>query len=263
MQEYKYSGKYDNPLITELYDQSETYTDDVELIQKLISNSVYLNILECFSGTGRVLIPLAQEGHRITGIEIASAMSARASEKIAMLGSDVRDRVTLKVQDVLGGQWGYGYDLVIMAANAFYELPSAEMQERCIRFAREALVLDGRLFVDNNDYKGDWSEGPFGKERVVFEGRGIDGTFGRSTMEGIRFDEEQGILYMKRTWFTRTPDGIENYSEYFCRKHPVSAKEVEGWLNNYSFQILQTFGDRKGSPYTKESGRAIFWAKKK
>lgn len=263
MQEYDYSLKYNSPLLAELYDQSETYTDDVELIRGLIGESGPLNILECFSGTGRILVPLARDGHTITGIDISQYMNARMIDKIAGLDMDVRDRVTLNMQNVLDGGWGSGYDLVIMGANAFYELHSAEMQERCIRFAYEALVPGGLLFVDNNDYKGDWAQGPFGIKRVVFEGKSTDGTFCRWTREDIRFDEEHEILYMKSGLFTRTPDGVENYTEHLDCKHPVSAGDVEGWRKRYGFHILKLFGDRQGNPYTKESSRAIFWAKKK
>ncbi len=262
MQECKYSASYSDPLLAELHDQTETYTDDVELIRRLIGESGPLNILECFSGTGRILIPLAQDRHRITGIEIAPAMNARAVEKISRLPNDIQDRVTLKVQDVLDGQWGAGYDLVIMGANAFYELPSAEMQEQCIQFAWEALSPGGRLFIDNNDYKGKWGKGPFGKERIIFEGKGVDGNFGRSTMEWLRFDEKQGVLHIKRIWYTRNTDGVENSIEYVGKKHPVSAREVKGWLKKYGFHVLQVFGDRQGNSYTVESDRAIFWARK-
>jgi len=262
MRRYRYSLDYDDPLIAELYDQSQTSADDVELIRRLIGASGILNILECFSGTGRILVPLAQDGHVITGIEIAPSMIALASRKVAMLGEQVQRRVTFKTQDVLDGDWGSGYDLVIMGANAFYELPSAEMQERCIRFAQEALRLGGRLFVDNADYKGYWGKGPFGNEQVVLEGTGSDGTFGRSTLEHLRFDGPKGILYMRRTWFTRTPGGTENSIQYLARKHPVNASEVEGWLTRHNFRILQIFGDRQGNPYKTDSERAIFWAEK-
>jgi SAM-dependent methyltransferase len=146
MEEYKYSGNYDDPLLAFLYDQEENYTNDIELIQKLIGKRGPLNILECFSGTGRILLSLAQDGHRITGIEIAPAMNARALEKIAKLGNEIKNRVTLKVQDVLDGRWGAGFDLVILGANAFYELPSAEMQEQCIKFASKSLVTDGYIY---------------------------------------------------------------------------------------------------------------------
>ncbi|MBM4044985.1 MAG: class I SAM-dependent methyltransferase [Planctomycetes bacterium] len=262
MKEYRYSGNYDFPLLAELYDRTERFTDDIELLRRLIGNSGPLNILECFSGTGRVLIPLALDGHRVTGIEMAPAMNARAAAKLAELSATVQRRVTLKVQDALDRQWGTGYDLVIMADNAFYELPTAETQERCIQLAHEALAPGGRLFIDNNDYKGDWPRGPFGRRRVIFEGHGADGVFGRYSVVGLRFDEPQGILHMRRTWFTRAPDGTRRCVRYLGRKHPVRAAEVERWLKKRRFRILQTLGDSHGNPYAKESDRAVFWARR-
>ena len=67
---------------------------------------------------------------------------------------------------------------------------------------------------------------------------------------------------MKRTWFTRACDGAERRVEYLGRKHPVSGREVTGWLSKYGFEILQVYGDRQGNPYTENSDRAIFWARK-
>lgn len=260
---YKYSSNYDISLLAELYDQSETYIDDVDLIRKLIGNRGPLNILECFSGTGRILVPLARDGHRITGIDIASSMSNRAAEKIAALGKNVQDRVSLKVQDVLDGQWGSGYDLVILGCSAFYELPSAEMQARCIEFAREALVLGGLLFIDNPDYKGDWDKLPFGRDRVIFEGNGTNGTYGKYILKELSFDKKIGRLYIERIWLTRTADGIEDHNKYMCSKHPVNVKEIKEWLKKYHFKILQILGDWQGHLYTNKSPRAIFWAAKK
>ena len=262
MEEFKYSGDYDHPLIAKLYDRFETSTDDVELIRRLIGDAGPLNILECFSGTGRILVPLAQDGHRITGIEMAPSMSTRTAAKIINLNKGIQDAVTLKVQDILEENWGTGFDLVIIGANAFYELPSPKMQERCISFARDALVPGGHLFVDNDDYKGDWGEGPFGRERVIFEGTGEDETYGKYSMESLSFDEEVDTLHMKRIQVTRSPDGVETRREYLGRKHPVSYREVKTWLEKYDFQILQVFGDREGNTYTKTNERAIFWTAK-
>ncbi|MGB3478168.1 MAG: class I SAM-dependent methyltransferase [bacterium] len=263
MEEYKYSGNYDDPLLSYLYDQEEKYTDDIELLRRLIGSLGQLNILECFSGTGRILIPLAQDGHIITGSEIAQAMNARAVEKIAKLGNDIKSRVTLKVQDVLDGQWGADYDLVIMGANAFYELPSAATQEKCIIYAYESLIAGGYLYIDNNDFNGDWNEDSFGKERVIFEGKDESGNYGRYTMTGHKVDKENGILYIKRGCLRRNADGSEEYKEYIGKKHPVTAGEVENWLKKYRFNIIHLFGDRKGTSYGSGSDRAIFWAQKR
>jgi predicted O-methyltransferase YrrM len=261
MEEYPYSGDYNDPLLAELYDQSQTFSDDVDLLRKLIGSRGPLNILECFSGTGRILIPLLEDGHTVTGIEIAPAMNARAKEKIACLPSGIRTRAVLRTSDVLTGDWGSGYDLVILGANAFYELPDPALQERCIRFAALALNPNGHLFVDNNDYKGDWGDAPLGRERKVFEGVGSHGTFGRFTSRDIRFDKNRHVLYMERELYKRAPDGTETVTKYIGKKHPVSKDEVRGWLDSHGFEVLDIFGDREGNPYTKKSDRAIFWAR--
>ena len=107
MNPYKYSSNYDDPLLAELYDQSETYTDDVDLIRRLIGNRGPFNILECFSGTGRLLVPLAYDGHKMTGIDIAASMSKRAFEKIARMGKTYKIELTSKYKmslSVSGGQ---------------------------------------------------------------------------------------------------------------------------------------------------------------
>jgi SAM-dependent methyltransferase len=66
------------PHIAEIYDQSETYTDDVKLIRKLINGRGPLRILEPFCGTGRILIPLALDGHETVGLDQAKGMLSRA-----------------------------------------------------------------------------------------------------------------------------------------------------------------------------------------
>jgi SAM-dependent methyltransferase len=263
MDQYEYSANYDDPLLAELYDQSESTTEDVELLRQLITGRGSLKILECFSGTGRILLPLAQDGHTITGIELAQAMHTRARLKLSRLDKTVHQRVELRVADVLQGNWGAGYDLIIIGANSFYELPSAKAQEKCIRFAQQALKPGGFLYVDNNDYKGDWANGRFGQEQIIFEGTGADGTLGCFTMEPISFDTRNEILEVTRTWLKRTPEGTETIVQYSGKKHLVRAAEVEAWLLKHGFTILQLFGNRQGNPYTSESSRAIFWAQKK
>jgi ubiquinone/menaquinone biosynthesis C-methylase UbiE len=74
------------PHVAEIYDQSETYTDDVVLIQNLIQGSGHLRILEPFCGTGRILIPLALAGHTLVGLDNAAGMLLRAKEKNQKFG---------------------------------------------------------------------------------------------------------------------------------------------------------------------------------
>ena len=62
--------------IAEIYDQIEMHTDDVTLLRKLIGGRGALRILEPFCGSGRILIPLALDGHHLVGL--ASTRHARS-----------------------------------------------------------------------------------------------------------------------------------------------------------------------------------------
>ena len=259
---FPYSCDYNDPLLTELYDQSITDTADIDLLRRLIGTSRTLHILDCFSGTGRILIPLAQDGHSVTGIELAHAMHERAVTKIHKLPPELRSRITLKEQDILQGPWGNDYHVIIMGANALYELPSAQSQEHCIKAASKALVSGGNLFIDNDDRKDSLTKDMIGETWIAFKGRGNDGTYGELSARILDIDIEEQIQCIERQWYTLSPDGIVNVTKYLARKHPVSMVEVEAWLYTYNFEILSKLGDSQGTPYTDDSERAIFWARK-
>jgi len=263
MKGFPYSLDYDDPLLAELYDQSETETADVELIRMLIGDSQPLRILECFSGTGRILIPLAEDGHVVVGIEIAPAMNARALAKIKKLKGNIQRRITLIVQDVLEGCWGEGYNVVILGGNAFYELPSALSQERCIKLALDSLAPGGRLFLDNEDKKEPLTQDTTGESWIGLKGKGTDGTYGELLCRVTSVDVENQVADIERSWYTRSSDGTESRTIYTSHKRPVSAAEVEGWLQKHNFEVVEKLGDRQGNPYTSDSNRAIFWARKK
>jgi hypothetical protein len=54
--------------VVEFYDLYETEKDDITLLRRLIGPSRDLRIPEPFCGTGRLLLPLAQDGHKLVGM---------------------------------------------------------------------------------------------------------------------------------------------------------------------------------------------------
>ena len=258
------SMDYDDPLLAEIYDRCETGTDDVDLLRALLHGLGSLNILECFCGTGRILVPLAADGHTVTGVEVARAMLDHAERKLDELGADIRQRATLVAGNVLTTDWGAGYDLVVMGANCLYELPSPQTQEECIRRASEALVHGGHVFVDNDDASGHGAvPSDVGTGWTALEGTGADGTYGKLSAEVVGVEANTGVSHLVRTWYQRSPDGEETTVQYAARKYPVSGREIEEWLTRYGFEVVKKLGDRDGTPYGGDCcGRAIFWARK-
>ena len=145
--------------IAEIYEKTETYTDDVDLIRGLIGESGPLRILEPFCGAGRMLIPLAQDGHEMVGLDQARSMLERARMKINGLPEEVATRITLIEADVVTVQWPKGFDLVILGANCLYELATPDEQEGCVASAAAALNLRGHAYLDNNHMEGELDEG--------------------------------------------------------------------------------------------------------
>ncbi len=262
---YNSTNGYDvDPHVAEIYDQLETYRDDVALIRRLLGARPALRILEPFCGTGRILIPLALEGHDLVGLDQSAGMLDRAREKVRRLPQAVQQRIVLTRADVTDGKWPGAFDGVILGANCFYELATPEEQERCIALAAESLNPGGYVYVDNNHMEGaldeDWQD--LGVVKQTLSGICRDGTKVEGAMETIWYDVPRRLARFRRRVVVTLPDGRIVKREYIQQKHPVSMVEVQTWLERHGFTVERLYGDRAGTPYTRKSRRAIFWAKK-
>jgi SAM-dependent methyltransferase len=193
------TNMYDiEPHIAEIYDQIETYTDDVELIRRLMGRRGPLRILEPFCGTGRILIPLALDGHELVGLDQAQGMLAQARAKIVLLPAEVQARITLAEADVTSAEWPQGFDLVILGGNCFYELATPQEQEQCLVSAAASLHPGGYVYVDNNHMEGDLDESwqQTGRGRAFPTGTCADGTRVESTTETIWYDAPRSLTLL-------------------------------------------------------------------
>jgi SAM-dependent methyltransferase len=251
--------------IAELYDRMEADNDDVEFIRQLIGPRRPIRILEPFCGTGRILIPLVLDGHRGFGLDSARGMLSRARSKVRQLPARMQPRIQLRCMDVIGEEWPGGFDLVILGNNCFYELATAEEQERCIYLAAVALHSGGAVYIDNDHMEGDldpsWQETD---PALAFpSGLCADGAYLESTMQTVWFDAPKRLARLRRSTRVVFPGGYAIEREYLQQKHPVSAQEVQTWLLSHGFTIEGTFGDHHGCPFEEASTRAIFWARKR
>jgi SAM-dependent methyltransferase len=134
--------------IPELYDlEHATYDDDLDLYRNL-ARGIDQPILELGCGSGRIVVPLATMGLRVTGLDSSPPMLARAAMAVEAAG--VTDRVTLRAGSmvtadrVLAGPFG----LVILALNSLLHAATATEQRGTLASARRLLAPGGRLVVD-------------------------------------------------------------------------------------------------------------------
>lgn len=251
--------------VAEIYDEIETETADVALLRRLIGSREGLRILEPFCGTGRILIPLARDGHAVVGLDRSAGMLDRAREKVSALAPEVRSRIALHEKDAVGDAWPQGFDLVVLGGNWAYELATPEEQARVIARAAASLRPGGRVFVDNDHMEGEldpsWYEPPV-EEGVFPTGECADGTRLDSRWHVVWYDAVRRLIRFRRQTRIIRPDGTVTEREIVQQKHPPSGEEVAGWLEAEGFIIERRMGDYDDSAYTDDAVRAVFWARR-
>lgn len=251
--------------IVEIYDQTETQTEDVSLLRELVAGLGVLKILEPFCGNGRILLALAQDGHEMVGMDKSQPMLKSARQKVHERFGGIDQRVCLLQREVITEPWPRGFDLVILGANCLYELATPAEQEACIFQASQSLNRGGYLFLDNNHMEGEldhrWCESGIHTGRFP-TGRCADGTNIEGSTETIWFDRRQRLVRFRRRVKLTGPDGRISTQEWIEQKHPPSTEEMESWLAKQGFEVLARWGDRKRAIYRDDSPRAIFWARR-
>jgi SAM-dependent methyltransferase len=92
-------------------------------------------VLELMAGSGRVAVPLAEEGYRVTAVDVDAAMLTRARRRAEAVGPEVADRLELVLADLVGLDLGSGdgpparrFRLAFIALNSILLLPTRAAQ---------------------------------------------------------------------------------------------------------------------------------------
>ena len=104
-------------------------------------------LLELACGTGRVLIPLAEAGFEVYGIDLAENMLARCRRKVADRG--LGERAHLALADMADYDLPrVDFTLAYVPVRSFMHLHTQEAQLACLRRTYEHLRPGGLLIVD-------------------------------------------------------------------------------------------------------------------
>ncbi len=140
-------------------------------------------VLELAVGTGRVAVPLAQAGYRVTGVDLDPRMLARARRHADKAGPGTGQRLTLVEADLVGlhladaGTFG----LAFIALNSLLVLPNRGAQRAALRTMADHLAPGGLAVADV------WI--PDAEDLSRFDGRIL--------LEWPRLDPETGTIVTK------------------------------------------------------------------
>ncbi|AFL52270.1 class I SAM-dependent methyltransferase [Sinorhizobium fredii] len=107
-------------------------------------------ILELGTGTGRVLVPLADAGHEVVGMDLSRPMLDRAAAKLRER-PELSHRVRLVEGDMTSFDLEQRFALALVPARSFQHVATPEGQRRALACIRRHLLPGGHLILGRID----------------------------------------------------------------------------------------------------------------
>lgn len=247
----------DYDLIAPFYDIEHAHFDeDVSLYQNF-AELCGSPLLELACGSGRLLVPLAQEGYEMTGVDSSARMLGLAHDALRQAG--VAARCKLVQEDMATLHLEQKFRLAFIALGSFGHLCTRREQKQTLQAVRAHLATGGKFILDISNADVRYMEHLSGQMLHQGTWQRDDGTFlshfvspasspTRRLLELMHFYEEhkQGEAVHRTV--------IKTYLYVFERN------EVELLLEQAGFSVTDVYGDYELSPYEHDSPRMIFIA---
>jgi SAM-dependent methyltransferase len=216
-------------------------------------------ILELGCGTGRLLIPLARDGHRITGLDASPAMLEIAQTRVK--AANLEGAVSLAQGDLRDFDLPDRFALAIIPINTFMHCYDTEQQLACLRCVRRHLVSGGRLVVDV--YNPDLPTLLEADGRLVSDGVVMDPQTGH-TIQRItlrRLDMANQTQHITFFLDEVAADGSVRRTTFPFRMRFVFRFEMELLLRMAGYSLEALYGSYDLAPFENGSEKMIFVAR--
>jgi len=185
--------RYDHPVLAWEYDQRQPVPFPGELEWHLKYAALSGGpVLELACGSGRLLIPIAEAGYQIDGVDRSNTMLNRLRTKLTTHDEKIRQRVRLFCDEMMEFVPDRKYGLCILAYNSVQYLEKIEIVNICFHHVFSLLQPNGYFLFTVR--RVDLSDFPNG-ERVSFD-----------TWDNPIFDKEKklsvGSKFIHRVDFT-------------------------------------------------------------
>jgi SAM-dependent methyltransferase len=233
-------GYFDEPVAAAYDDPSDEMFSDAVVgatVDFLAERARGGPALEFAVGTGRIAVPLAQRGVRVSGIDLSKAMVARLRAKPGAEGIDVT------IGDIATTRAAGSFSLVYLVYNSIGNLTTQDRQVACFRNAAAHLSPGGCFVVEVGI--PDLRRLPPGETHVVFDAGerhwGIDEyDVARQGLVSHHFDLVDG------RW--------ERLSMPFRYVWPA---ELDLMAQLAGMALRERWGDWNGEPFTGESRKHV------
>lgn len=220
-------------------------------------------VLEVACGSGRVLVPIAQAGHRIVGLDASPHMLALAREKLDHAGPEVSSRAKLVETEMRDFDLGETFDLAIIAVKSLAYLVRREDQQRTLGTIARHLRPGGLLALDLMNPSPTWLLEPPGSLRqdLVRYVPEMGATVTR-TETVVNTDRATQVRTIRSAYEVVRDDGsvMKRFVEWPYRY--IYRFEAELLLEHAGFEVAGLYGGYQREPFMSESPTMLFLARR-
>jgi SAM-dependent methyltransferase len=232
-----------------IYDGMNTSLADLEFYKRWLPQNKDARILELCCGTGRLTIPIAQDGFDISGVDLTPAMLKQAKVKAAALGLEIdfieADIRTLELPDT--------YDLIIIPFNSIHHLYKNEDLFKAFKAVKKHLKEGGLFLLDcfhpNIQFIVE-------SEKEPKEISNYTTTDGRKVLikQKMRYENKTQINRIKWHYFIDGAfDSVQNLDMRL-----FFPQELDAYLTFMGFDIIHKFGGFEEEAFNDHSEKQIF-----
>jgi len=223
-------------------------------------------VLELGCGTGRILIPIAQAGLDVVGVDRSQKMLSIARDKISILPPETQNHIQLLYGDMRDFSLDRRFNLVLIPFRAFLHLLTPEDQRLALGQIHEALVDGGLLALNIFDPSISIIAahmGHLGQARKKI-GEFTHPISGNKVIQwdSRRYDLEDQIIHETFIFEELDEKGAVQSTTY----NPLTLRflyrfEMQHLLELAGFKVEALYGDFKRGPF--QHGREQVWVARK
>lgn len=231
--------RYENEILAWEYDQrnSDLGEGELEWYLKYI-RKVDGPVIEFACGSGRILIPIAEKGHKIEGIDKSKAMINRLKEKLEVYNSKFRKNVELYCDDMVTFDYKKKYELGFIGYNSIYYLRTKKKIKKFINIVFDLLTDNGYFlfmirrqdlsrYKNNNKFIVDWLDEPIeDKKRNI--------SIGTKSIKNL--DKEKKRIIAESTYVIKKENN-EKIIETTTYEPVISKNQFKKMLEKVGFKV--------------------------
>lgn len=204
-------------------------------------------ILEVACGTGRLTVPLAEDGHEIVGLDLSAPMLERARKRAAAHGVTIQwvhaDCRTMAI--------GRRFALIFSATGAMQHLLDFEAARAFLAAARDHLAPGGTLILDvfNPDIR------KLARPPISYRFKQFTDAAGETITVDATSRYAADVQQLRFNLEYRIGDRLVREKRVTMRC--FFPEELLALCRNAGFEVAARYGDYEESPFTADSARQI------